>query len=474
MCYLLKFPKGFLLCDSPCLFNSKLDYHEMDTIVTIMNFSIKLLALLAVVLTPVNVIGAEVDWKKVSKLQDKALLDYVDALDLKDQAALNFWKNIPISRANSQVYQIFRKEAFAIYMKKYPRPFGRGYNFTTDAAVNVIGPISKQKLRLPFTNVVPLAEGPIGDPNKQYNIAYTIHGLGHPWLLNNADSAQWEANRHSNVSLTVFDSKFDNDKQAEQIDTLVKQKVDGILIWPMQEAPTGPPVDRAAKAGIPIVSVDRIVGSGKIRAQITGNFPANGTQQGLYLVHQLLKDTGKVEGTILMIRKPLGSTADSMRTGHFLKVISYFPGLKILQSYHNNSSRADSQKQVQEALNKHPIIDVIFCTGAEQGMGSVLAVNKAARWNSRRDGKKIMVLSNDDLFEALQAMKEGKIAVTVPYTPLLGAVGIRVLLKIISGEKITKNITTPDLPMITKNGDTIFGIKTISVDDWLPYAYGKK
>jgi len=439
-----------------------------------MKFAIRLSTLLLLILAPVNVMGANIDWQKVGKLQDKALVNYVESLGLKDQDAISFWKNIPISRANTQIYQIFRKEAFAIYMKKYPRPFGQGNSFKADAGKNVIGPISKQELRLPFTNVVPLAEGPIGDPNKHYKIAYTIHGLSHPWLLNNADSAQWEAERHSNVSLTVLDPKFDNAKQAEQIDTLIKQKIGGILIWPMQEAPTGPPVDRAAAAGIPSVSVDRIVGSRKIRAQITGNFPANGTQQALYLIHRLLKETGKIEGTVLMIRKPLGSTADSMRTGHFLKVISYFPGIKILQSYHNSSSRADSQKQVQEALGKYPNIDVIFCTGAEQGMGAVLAVDAADRWNSRKDNNKIIVLSNDDLFEALNAMKDDKIAVTAPYTPLLGGIGIRVLLKILAGEKIPKNITTPDLPMITKNGDTVFGIKTISIDDWLPYAYGKE
>ena len=439
-----------------------------------MNFTKLILALIAIYLLPANVYGAKIDWRKVSQLQGKALLEYTKTLGLKDQEALDFWKNVPISKANPQVYQIFRKEAFAIYMKKYPRPFGRGAKFTPGSGTNIVGPISKQNLRLPFANVVPLPEGPIGDPNKHYNIAYTIHGLSHPWLLNNADSAKWEAERHPNVTLTVLDPEFDNDKQAKQVDALIKKKVDGILIWPMQEAPTGPPIDRAAAAGIPSVSVDRIVGSRKVRSQITGNFPANGTQQGLYLAHRLLKESGKVEGNVLMVRKPLGSTADSMRTGHFLKVMSYFPGLKILQSYHNSSSRADSLKQVEEALAKYPDIDVIFCTGAEQGMGAVLAVDKANRWNSRKDGKRIIVLSNDDLFEALQAMKDDKIAVTAPYTPLLGGIGIRVLLKILAGERLPKNVTTPDLPMITKTGETVFGIKTISVEEWGPYAYGKK
>jgi len=432
------------------------------------------IALVATILFPSIGFSAEIDWRKVGKLQGKELLSYVDSLGLKDQAAINFWKNVPISRANQQVNRIFRDEAFAIYMNKYPRPFGREAKFKAGSGTNVIGPISKQKLRLPFTNVHPLPEGPVGDPKKQYKIAYTIHGLSHPWLLNNADSAQWEAERHPNVTLTVLDPKFDNDKQARQIDALTEEKVDGILIWPMQEAPTGPPVDRASIAGVTTVSVDRLVGSRRVRAQVTGNFPANGTQQALYLIHRLLKETGEVKGTILMVRKPLGSTADSMRTGHFLKVISYFPGLKILQSFHNPSSRAESLKQVSEALSKYPEIDVIFCTGAEQGMGAVLAVDKASRWDSRKGNRRVLVLSNDDLFEALQAMKQDKIAVTAPYTPLLGGLGVRVLLKILAGEKVPKNVTTPDLPMITKDGETIFGIKTVSVEDWIPYTYGRK
>ncbi|MBF0193916.1 MAG: sugar ABC transporter substrate-binding protein [Magnetococcales bacterium] len=393
---------------------------------------------------------------------------------MKDQQAIDFWKRIPLSRANRQVNRLFRKEAFEIYMKKYPRPDKVSLNnFHTGIGTNIIGPISKQTLKLPFTELYPLADGPIGDPNLTYNVAYTIHGLNHPWLLNNADTAQWQANRHANVQLTVLDPKFDNNKQIAQIDNLIKKNIDGILIWPMQEAPTGPPVDRAAKMGIPTVSVDRLVGSSNVKARLTGNFPANGAQQGLYLVHRLLKEKGKVSGNIILIRKPLGSTADAMRTGHFLKIISYFPDIKILDSQHNSSNRLDSKSQVTTALGKYPQVDAIFCTGAEQGMGAVAAVDEAKRWNSRKEGKRIIILSNDDLYEALLEMKKDKIAMTAPYTPLLGALGLRILLKVLAGESVPQDITSPDLPMITRTGETIFGIKTVKVDDWIPYSYGR-
>ncbi len=417
--------------------------------------------------------AADIDWKKVSSVQGQDFLGYVEGLDLHGEEALDFWKKLPLSRANRQVASIYRKEAFDIYISKYPTQKGITQSLQTGMGTNITGPMSNQSLKLPFTDLYPLEVGPIGDPNKTYKIGYTIHGFGHPWLLNNADSAIWEANRHSNVELTILDPEFDNDKQVKQIDNWIIDEFDGILIWPMQEAPTGPPVDRAIKAGIPTVSVDRLVGSRNITAQVTGNFPANGTQQGMYLIHRLLKETGKVEANVLMIRKPLGSTADALRTGHFLKVISYFPGIKILESLHNSSSRDDSYKQVLSSLEKYNDIDVIFCTGAEQSMGAVKAVDKANRWNSRLNSENIIILNVDDLFEALNEVKAGKIAMTSPYTPLLGALGVRVLLKIIDGETVPKNIVTKDIPMITKEKENVFGIETITVDEWIPYSYGR-
>jgi len=418
--------------------------------------------------------AGDIDWRKIKILQDMAFVEYVKSLDLQGQAALNFWKKIPVSKANRQVYRMFRKEAFAIYMNKYPRPQKSIPDFKVGMGTDIIGPMSRQNLKLPFTHYFPLAAGPIGDPQKTYRIGYTIHGFSHPWLLNNADSAIWEANRHPNVLLTVLDPEFDNQRQVQQIDTWISDGLDGIMIWPMQEAPTGPPVQRALAAGIPCVSIDRMVGTSKINARVTGNFPANGTQQGLYLVHKLLQESNQVNGRVLMIRKPLGSTADAMRTGHFLKVISYFPGLEIVGSFHNSSNRQDSFQQVSAALQKHAELDVIFCTGAEQGMGAVQAIDAADRWDSRRGGKRILVLSNDDLFESLEAIGSGKMAMTAPYTPLLGALGVRILLKLVAGEDVPQDVITPDLPMVTRKSESVFGIETVSIDKWIPYTYGRQ
>ena len=106
-------------------------------------------------------------------------------------------------------------------------------------------------------------------------------------------------------------------------------------------------------------------------------------------------------------------------------------------------------------------------------MGAVAAIDEAGRWDSRKEDKRIIVLSNDDLFEALEAMRQDKIAMTAPYTPLLGALGLRVLLKVVTGESMPRDVTSPDLPMITRVSESVFGIETIKVDDWVPYSYGR-
>lgn len=107
-------------------------------------------------------------------------------------------------------------------------------------------------------------------------------------------------------------------------------------------------------------------------------------------------------------------------------------------------------------------------------MGAVLAIDAAQRWDSRPGNKRIVVLSNDDLAESLDAIREGKMAMTAPYTPLLGALGVRILLRLVTGEEVPQDVVTPDLPMVTREKESVFGIETVSTNKWRTYAYGRQ
>ncbi len=415
-------------------------------------------------------------YNEVAKLQGDEALKFFESLPakgVKGADVIEFFIDLPVSGANAQISKLFKDEGFAFYLDKYPR--GNAYDnfqWKTGMGTEIVGPFSKQPLKLPFTDYVPLPAGPVGDAGKTYKIGVTFHGFSHPWLINWADAAAWEGKRHPNVQVKVLDAEFDNAKMAAHFDTFIAEKMDGILVWPMVEAPTGPPAKRAMEAGIPVVSVDRLTGHEDVSSRISGNFPANGAQCGMYLVWKLAQE-GSIKAKMVMLRKPLGSTADSVRTGHFLKVLSYFPGIQVLQSYHDTDSREEAFANTQAALQAFPDVDVFFGTGDHEALAALEASKMANRLTSRPGGKKILFISIDDSKEALTNVKQGNIEVNTPYTPLISDIGMRVLLNIVTKKaNMPHDVITPNIPMVTQKGDTIFGLVTQTPDQWYVYTFG--
>lgn len=375
--------------------------------------------------------------------------------------------------SNGSISTLFEKDGFRDYLDAYPvGDLASGFVWKPGMGASFVGPYSELDIKAPFTDYLPLPEGPVLDPSKTYRIGFVFHGFNHPWLISLADTAAWEAARHSNIKIEVIDAEFDDNRMGQVIDTWVAQQYDGIVLWPAREAPMGPPVDRAVAAGIPVVSLDRRTSSENISSEVLGNFYANGLQQGLFLKEAT--DGGKV----ILNRKDLGSTADSIRTGSFLEVIGSEAGYESSGNYHTKSQRALAFQATADALQAFDDISVVYNTGGEEAMGALDAIREAGRLNSAPGGGKIIILANDDSKEVLKEVADGNVDMVAPYTPLIGDVGIRAVIQHIGAkeglnEAPPKLIMTPNLPMITKEPMTIEGVATVAPKDWL-YAYGPK
>lgn len=286
--------------------------------------------------------------------------------------------------ANKDIDALYRKQGFKWYLEAYPVTGLSGeYEWSLGMGSEFIGPLSKLPIKAPFSDYLPLSKGPILNPDKTYRIGFTFHGASHPWLISLADTAVHEANLHDNVKIEVYDAEFDDKKMGKRIDNWIERQFDAIVLWPAREAPMGPPVDRAIDAGIPVVSLDRRTSSQNISSEVLGNFYANGLQQGLFLNH-----IAKGKGKMILNRKALGSTADSIRTGAFLQTIGN-KDYEILESFHTNSQRALAIESTSKALNRHSDIEIVFNTGGEEALGALDAVRKAKRLKSAPGNKKI-------------------------------------------------------------------------------------
>ncbi|HEV8036491.1 sugar ABC transporter substrate-binding protein [Yoonia sp.] len=371
---------------------------------------------------------------------------------------------------NASVKALYDRDGFRDYLEIYPTgELVDGFVWEPGMGAEFEGPYSKLAIKAPFTDYIPLAEGEVLNPDKTYRIGFVFHGFNHPWLVSLADTVAWEAARHPNIELEVIDAEFDDNRMGQVIDTWITKQFDGILLWPSREAPMGPPVDRAIQAGIPVVSLDRRTSSSSISSEVLGNFYANGLQQGLYLKEVA---TG---GNMVLNRKDLGSTADSIRTGAFLEVIGHEAGFEVAGNYHTNSQRSMAFDATADALQASDSFDISFNTGGEEALGALGAIQEADRMESGDSGK-IIILANDDAKEILAKIKAGEIDMVAPYTPLIGDIGLRALVGHIGAvegmnEAPPKLILTPNLPMVTREKMTIEGIETLTPDEW-PYAYG--
>ena len=372
---------------------------------------------------------------------------------------------------NKDLGKFFKKDGFKDFLDVYPvTSLTGGFEWKPGMGREFIGPLSGLPIKAPFSDYIPLPDGPVLDSNKTYRIGFVYHWGFHPWLISLADTAVYEASLHSNVEIEVLDAEGDDNKMGQMIDDFIAKKMDAIVMWPAREAPMGPPVERAEAANIPVVSLDRRAAAPNISTEVLGNFYANGLQQGLFLNH-----VAGGEGNIIMNRKPLGSTADAMRSGAFMEAIGDY-NYVISESMHTNSSRKAAFEATQDALQAHDDVSVIFNTGGEEALGALDAVKEANRLNTAPGGKKIIILVNDDSKETVNEVRKGNMDVVVPYTPLLGGIGVRAALLHIGAKeglnaKPPKQIITPNLPMITKEKMVISGITTITPDEW-PYAYG--
>jgi ribose transport system substrate-binding protein len=411
----------------------------------------------------------------VSKLSGEDAYKFFSGLKdrgLGDDQILQFFIGLPLSDANKSIAKVYNDDGLATYAATYPSGEGiDGYVWHPGSGTQITGPFTKQDLKLPFTDYIPVPAGTVGDPNKKYVIGSLAGGSTSPWSGNLVDSLIWQGSQFSNVEVVFQEHLGDDSKFTSIMDTFIARRVDAIVLHPRSEAVSMPAVRRAMTAGIPVVTVDMLSGYPDVTAQIAGNFSANGAQNAMALVEKL-HDEGGYDAKMILIRQPLGGTNDAIRTGYFLKVLSYFPGIEILQSYFDNNNKVDAYNNVQAALQAYPDIDVIYNGGGVQTSATLDAVRLADRMRSRKDGKQLIILTIDDLREALAAMKNGELQCNTPYTPMVGDIGMRVMVSILGGKEFPQNIVLPNIPCITPDGRKLFGMATQTVEEWEQYAYG--
>ena len=235
----------------------------------------------------------------------------------------------------------------------------------------------------------------LGTAAAAQEIAVVTHGQPGDtfWDVVKAGVEAGAAEFKADVSYASPDS-FDMSKMAKLIDAAVDRKVAGLIVSLPDSEALGPSVDRAVKAGIPVISIN----SGSDEAHLLGSLLHVGQNEfaaGRAAGEKMTQLGGK---NAICINQEVGNIALDLRCAGFAQG---FAGQ--VQMLSSSMDKQEMMAVIRGALQTDATIDTVMALGADSvGLPAIAAV--AAE--GRSEGMRIGTFDLSDGF--LQAILDGQ------------------------------------------------------------------
>ena len=275
---------------------------------------------------------------------------------------------------------------------------------------------------------------------KQIVIGMTVPGLQFPFFVTMKADADAAAEKLG-VKLLFIDAENSSDKQMAAVETFVSQKVNGILISPMTTDSLIPAIEAAAKAGIPVATVDRKANTNKVLIHVGADNVAGGRAAAQYIIDKLGN-----KGSVIELEGTPGSSAAVDRKKGFDEVMKKSK-VKILVSQTAEFDRAKGQTVMENLMQAYPDFDAVFGANDEMIIGAIEAMAAADI-----DLASKVTIGFDATDDAKAYMAEGKLGATIDQFPGKQAgLALQALVdKVKSKKNPAKNVTYINPLPVTK------------------------
>jgi inositol transport system substrate-binding protein len=228
------------------------------------------------------------------------------------------------------------------------------------------------------------------------------------WLTFVRDSMTKWAGSKGDIDLTIVDAKNDTAKQVGQVENFLAQKMDAIVILPVDTAATGPMTKAVTGAKIPLVYVNRKPDNLPKGVLYCGS---NSIDAGQFVGEEVSKAiNGK--GNVVVLMGELSNEAAIKRTEGVKVVLKKFPDIKIIREQTGNWSRAEGKTIMENWLASGDKIDAVASNNDEMALGAIQAIKAAGKLG------KIYVGGTDGSPDALDAMEKKELNMTVYQDPV--------------------------------------------------------
>ncbi len=280
-------------------------------------------------------------------------------------------------------------------------------------------------------------------------ICYVTLANSHPYVTPANEGAQAAADA-AGVKLTIVSEEFSAQTGAEQLNTCVSRKVDGILFWPADENSYLPGLLKAQQAGIPVVAIDTRAGddSMKLVASFVG---ADKYDQGKISAQQLDKALGG-EGGIVIIAGQAGNGTEIARTGGFLDELKASGSkLDVLATVNADFDQQKALVASRDLITKFgDKIKGVYSEDDTMAKGFLQALEESGL------GTTPFVVGINGEAGAFDNIKAGKHFSTILQPPYRnGELAIETLIKVMKGEKVDAMVPLENTVVDSSNVDSL-------------------
>ena len=273
---------------------------------------------------------------------------------------------------------------------------------------------------------------------EDYTIGALLSDTSNTFFVTMADAIKAKGDELG-VKTIILDGANDSAKDVTNMEDLISAKVDIVLYNPVDSDAATAVVEMAAKAGIPVISIDRSVNG----AEVISHIASDNVYGGRIATELILEKMGG-EGAIAEIQGMAGASAANERHQGFDEAIAAAGDkVTVVSSQIGDWDTTKAMGIMENILMANPEVKGVFCANDNMAIGAV----QACQQNGRAD---VIIVGFDAEQVALDAIEEGTMLATVQQQPaLMGELGVENAIAYLKGETIEASIGAP-VALVTK------------------------
>ncbi len=231
----------------------------------------------------------------------------------------------------------------------------------------------------------------------------------------------------------------DRERQIQIVEDFIVQKVDGVVLAPLDKDALVPSVEKLAGLKIPCAIIDSGIATDKY---VT--FAATDNYQGGVLAARRMGEILGGKGNVIVLKYVPGSASTTDRENGFIETIQKeFPGMKIVDSKYGQDTVETALQAAEDMLTKNKDVQGFYACNAPTAVAALQALQTQKR-------SEIKMVGFDAEKALIDGLKAGQIDALVVQNPFkMGYEGVKAVAMSIKGQPVEKKMDT-GVEVVTK------------------------